>query len=142
MTFIKSGVKEGVVGPVGLQGDPMKIPFSLNRLLPVAVAAMALVVSVGALLPATVFADDDDHDRARQALLAGKVLSLRDVLDNVMADYPGEPVEIEFEEEDGVYEYEIKLLQPAGNIIKLKVDASTGEVIGLKGRGVQFKEKK
>jgi hypothetical protein len=33
-------------------------------------------------------------------------------------------------------------LQPAGNIIKLKVDASTGEVIGLKGRGVQFKEKK
>ncbi len=120
----------------------MKIPFSLNRLLPVAVAAMALVVSVGALLPATVFADDDDHDRARQALLAGKVLSLRDVLDKVMADYPGEPIEIEFEEDDGVYEYEIKLLQPAGNIIKLKVDASTGEVIGLKGRGVQFKEKK
>ena len=139
---MKSGVKEGVAGPVGLQGDPMKIPFSLNRLLPVAVAAMALVVSVGALLPATVFADDDDHDRARQALLAGKVLSLRDVLDKVMADYPGEPVEIEFEEEDGVYEYEIKMLQPAGNIIKLKVDASTGEVIGLKGRGVQFKEKK
>ncbi|WJJ92676.1 PepSY domain-containing protein [Neopusillimonas aromaticivorans] len=119
----------------------MKIPFSLNRLLPLAVAVMALVVSVGALLPATVFADDDDHDRARQALLAGKVLSLRDVLDKVMADYPGEPVEIEFEEDDGVYEYEIKLLQPAGNIIKLKVDASTGEVIGLKGRGVQFKEK-
>ena len=139
---MKSGVKEGVAGPVGRHGDPMKIPFSLNRLLPVAVAAMALVVSVGALLPATVFADDDDHDRARQALLAGKVLSLRDVLDKVMADYPGEPVEIEFEEDDGVYEYEIKLLQPAGNIIKLKVDASTGEVIGLKGRSVQFKEKK
>ncbi len=119
----------------------MKMPVPLNRFLPAAVVAMALVAVAAAVLPATVLADDDGQGRARQALLAGKVMSLRDVLDKVMADYPGEPVEIEFEEDDGIYEYEIKLLQPAGNIIKLKVDASTGEVIGLKGRGVQLKEK-
>lgn len=108
------------------------------------ISALLLAVLLFALaLPMAVFADDDDDPgRARQALQAGKVLPLRAVLDRVAVDYPGEPVEVDFEEDDGIYQYEIKLLQPAGNIIKLKVDASTGEVIGLKGRGIQFKGKK
>ncbi|ROT45770.1 PepSY domain-containing protein [Pusillimonas sp. NJUB218] len=82
---------------------------------------------------------DNDQDRARQALLAGKVLPLRVVLDKVESQYPGDPVEIEFEEDDGLYLYEIKLLQSAGNIIKLKVDAQTGEIIRVKGRGIERK---
>ena len=82
---------------------------------------------------------DNDQDRARQALLAGKVLPLRVVLDKVESQYPGDPVEIEFEEDDGIYLYEIKLLQSAGNIIKLKVDAQTGEIIRVKGRGIERK---
>ena len=105
----------------------------------VSVLLAAVLLLAFAAVPSVGFADDDDHDRARQALLAGKVMSLRDVLDNVMRDYPGEPVEIDFEDDDGIYLYEIKLLQPAGNIVKLKVDARTGEVVGMKGRGVQFK---
>lgn len=80
---------------------------------------------------------DDDQDRARQALLAGKVLPLRVVLDKVESQYPGDPVDIEFEEDDGIYLYEIKLLQSAGNIIKLKVDAQSGEIIRVKGRGIE-----
>ena len=40
-------------------------------------------------------------------------------------------------EDDGIYLYEIKLLQSAGNIIKLKVDAQTGEIIRVKGRGIE-----
>ena len=60
----------------------------------------ALLVAFLGWTPVAVRADDD-HDRARQALLAGKVMPLREVLDRVAADYPGEPVEIEFEEDDG-----------------------------------------
>lgn len=83
---------------------------------------------------------DDDQDRARQALLAGKVLPLRVVLDKVESQYPGDPVDIEFEEDDGLYLYEIKLLQSAGNIIKLKVDAQSGEIIRVKGRSIERRE--
>lgn len=78
-----------------------------------------------------------DHDHARRALLSGEVLSLRQVLDLVERKYPGEPVEIEFEQDDGLYLYEIKLLQPAGTILKLKVDAATGKVLKVKGRDIE-----
>lgn len=78
-----------------------------------------------------------DHERARKALLSGEVLSLRQVLDRVAGEYPGEPVEIEFEQDDGIYVYEIKLLQPSGTILKMKVDARTGNVIKVKGRGIE-----
>ena len=83
--------------------------------------------------------DRDDQDRARQALLEGKVLSLREVLDIVSRDFPGEPVEIEFEEDDGVYMYEIKLLQSAGTILKLEVNAENGQVLQIKGRNIQYR---
>lgn len=79
----------------------------------------------------------NDHDRARQALLSGEVLSLRQVLDLIAREYPGEPVEIEFEHDDGLYVYEIKLLQPAGALLKMKVDATTGKVIKVKGRDIE-----
>ncbi len=79
----------------------------------------------------------EDHDRARQALVSGEVLSLRQVLDIIAAKYPGEPIEIEFEDDDDLYVYEIKLLQPAGSVLKIKVDARTGEVIKVKGRGIE-----
>jgi len=81
--------------------------------------------------------DHKDHERARKALMSGDVLSLRQVLDLVNRDYPGEPVEIEFEDDDGVYVYEIKLLQPAGSVLKMKVNATTGKIIKVKGRDIE-----
>ena len=41
---------------------------------------------------------------------------------------------LEFERDDGIYLYEIKLIQPSGTLLKLEVDAITGELIKLKGR--------
>jgi Predicted membrane protein len=98
---------------------------------------MLLAVVLG-LLPAIGHTDGHkDHDRARKALLSGEVLSLRQVLDIVAREYPGEPVEIEFERDDEVYVYEIKLLQPSGSILKMKVDAANGKVIKVKGRDIE-----
>ena len=57
-------------------------------------------------------AGEDDHDRARQALQDGKIPALR-VLDRVERDYPGQVVKVEFEEDDGEFIYEIRLLQAA-----------------------------
>jgi uncharacterized membrane protein YkoI len=101
-----------------------------------------VLAAVASVFPLLSFADSDrdDHDRARQALLEGKVLSLRDVLDKVSRDFPGEPVEIEFEEDHGVYSYEIKLLQAQGAILKLEVNAENGEVLRVRGRHIRNKD--
>jgi len=105
------------------------------RIMSVAAMALAAVLAVSPLAGHT--REHKDHDRARQALLSGEVLSLRQVLDVVAREYPGEPVEIEFEHDDGLYVYEIKLLQPSGSILKMKVDAATGKVIKVKGRDIE-----
>ena len=75
-----------------------------------------------------------DHDRARQALEAGEVLPLRVILERVERAYPGQIVEVELEREHGRWEYEIKLLRSGGSLVKLKVDARDGSILGVKGR--------
>jgi uncharacterized membrane protein YkoI len=51
-------------------------------------------------------------------------------------------VKVEFEEDDGLFLYEIRLLQPGGNLVKLKIDARDGSVLGIKGRDIQFRNKR
>lgn len=112
-----------------------------GRRLMTAMAAFAMAAPLLALPVSGMAGDDDrgshhrsDHEEARRALLSGEVLSLRQVLDVVARDYPGEPIEIEFEHDDGMYLYELKLLQASGRIIKMKVDAATGKIISVKAR--------
>lgn len=98
--------------------------------------ALALALAIG---PGAGRADESDHEQARQALQAGKVLPLRSVLDIVERDFPGQVVKVEFEEDDGIFLYEIRLLQPGGSLVKLKIDARDGTVLGMKGRDIQFR---
>ncbi len=107
--------------------------FSQPRRL-LAFAAVAALAAPLLALPVTSVAHDRDHEDARRALLSGEVLSLRQVLDIVAREYPGEPVEVEFERDDGIYLYELKVLQPSGRIIKMKVDAGSGKIISVKAR--------
>ena len=74
----------------------------------------------------------DDHDKARQALVQGKVQPLRTVLEKVERDYQGQAVKVEFDEDDGRYIYEIRLLQNDGRMAKLKVDAMDGKVLEVR----------
>ena len=50
-------------------------------------------------------------------------------------------VKVEFEEDDGEFIYEIRLLQSGGGLIKMKIDARDGKVLGVKGRDIQFRGK-
>jgi uncharacterized membrane protein YkoI len=56
------------------------------------------------------------------------------VLALVEKTHPGQAMEVELESEGGQWQYEIKLLQPNGRLMKLKVDARTGEVLKRKTR--------
>ncbi len=85
------------------------------------------------LTPAGTWAGDkDDHDRARAAVQAGEVLPLPTLLERLQRTHPGQVLELELEREDGRWIYEIKLLQPDGQLVKLEVDAATAQVLTLK----------
>ena len=78
---------------------------------------------------------DDDHARAKAAREAGKIVSLQAILDRVQAEFTGSPVEVELDDEDSRWIYKVKLLAPAGAIVRLEYDARDGRLLSVKGRG-------
>lgn len=87
-------------------------------------------------VPPGLLADDRDHDRARKALEAGEILPLRTIIDRLDRDYPGQILEVELERDDGQWIYEVKLVRDKGAVIKLKLDARDGTLLGIKGRDI------
>jgi len=79
------------------------------------------------LVPA--LADDDDHDRARDAVERGAILTLTRILDIVARDTPGRIIDVELDEDDGQYIYEIEIIDHEGRIAELKIDAANGRII-------------
>jgi uncharacterized membrane protein YkoI len=77
-------------------------------------------------------ADNADHDRARQAVEAGNVLPLRTILEQVEREYPGQVMEVELDREKGEWVYEVKLLRKGGALMKLKIHARDGTILGFK----------
>jgi uncharacterized membrane protein YkoI len=95
-------------------------------------AALALTLfGAGASLAS----DAHDHDRARQALEAGEILPLRTILERVERDHPGQIMEVELERKDTGWIYEVKLLKTGGVLVKLKINARNGTVLGSKEKG-------
>ena len=97
--------------------------------------ALLGLLAGGLVAGAPLHAEPNDHDLARQALQQGKVLPLRTVLEQVERDYQGQVLEVELDRDDGMFIYEIKLLAPGGNLMKMKLDAATGKVLGIKQKG-------
>ncbi len=73
-----------------------------------------------------------DHELARQALESGQILPLREVLDRLERSHPGKVLEVELEHDEGLWIYEIKLLQADGSLLKIKLNAKTAEVLKVK----------
>jgi len=92
-------------------------------------------VALGVLLSGTAFADSDKQDIAREAMLAGEVAPLSQLLSVVEKTYKGDVLKVELEDEDvrkwggtgegKMFIYEIKLLTFDGNLVKLKYDAKS-----------------
>lgn len=100
------------------------------------------VLSTLAVVLATVLASppvlaDSEQDRARAAVQAGKVLPLKTLLERLEREHPGQVLEVELEQDDGRWIYEIKLLQPGGRLVKLELDAASGAVLQRKERALK-----
>jgi uncharacterized membrane protein YkoI len=112
---------------------PMKAaPNWSMRALPGVLLVLALVLSSGAAQAQG--KGHDDHERAQAAVLAGQVLPLHTLLERVARLHPGQVLEVELERDHGRWIYEIKNLQADGQLVKLELDARTGEVMSKRAR--------
>jgi hypothetical protein len=110
----------------------------MPRRLP-ATAGLLAVLLCGPLWLASA---DADHDLAREALEAGRILSLSEILERARAQFAGEFLEAELEREDdgplaGRLVYEIELLGPDGAVTELYLDAATGELLRAHGHDLE-----
>lgn len=119
---------QGVKNTRTTSNTPLTIWRLAASLLPATLALCAAVGHGNALA-----SDKGDHVRALQAVQSGQVLPLAKVLALVEKAHPGQVLEVELEHEKQ-WQYEIKLLQPDGRLMKLQVDARTGEVLKRKTR--------
>lgn len=98
------------------------------------VTAMLMVLLAGSFPATRAFASPNDQERATQAVQAGEILSLRAILERLEQTQPGQVLDVEFEQQKGVWIYELKILKAGGRLQKLKIDAKTGEIISNRER--------
>ena len=73
--------------------------------------------------------DDDDQDEARSAVRNGDATALRDILLEVKKKYSGDVVHVGLKRRSHRLVYMIKLIDPAGKMLLLRVDAKSGAIL-------------
>jgi uncharacterized membrane protein YkoI len=106
------------------------------------IALGAIGLLVGALASSEVAASTrsvaraSDHDWARDAVRAGEIRSLAEILKRMEREFVGQVLEIELERDDGRIVYAVELLTPAGHVVELTYDARTGVLLETEGQGL------
>lgn len=72
-----------------------------------------------------------DHERARDLLEQGKVLSLDEIMKRTTIGFPGKVLEVELEEEDGLIVYTVEFLDEHGTVMEMVINARSGEIISV-----------
>lgn len=76
--------------------------------------------------------DDHDHDRALIAVQRGEVLPLEKVLATLSATEKGTVVGVKLVQDDGKWQYRMKMIGNDGRLRKIAIDAKTGAVLSSK----------
>lgn len=58
-------------------------------------------------------------------------ISMTDALNKAQAKYPGKPVDVELENEDGYLIYEVEVVGPNRSVMELDVDAGNGAILKM-----------
>ncbi|MCZ0812925.1 MAG: PepSY domain-containing protein [Pseudomonadota bacterium] len=99
------------------------------RPLPLALALLLPLLAVSTALASG--DDDDDHDRARAALERGAILPLAEIAAIAQTAYGGRLIEVEFDEEDGRFIYELEMIRADGQMIEVEIDAASGRILKM-----------
>lgn len=74
-----------------------------------------------------------DQKRAKDALKNGKARPLPEILQAVSGQYPGKVIDVRLNRRSDVLMYDVKLITPEGKLIRVRVNAASGTIVGIKG---------
>ncbi|HYB11751.1 MAG TPA: peptidase [Alphaproteobacteria bacterium] len=81
----------------------------------------------------------DDHELAREALTSGQIRPLGEIVNSVQSRCRGKVIEVELErtsrEGGDLWLYQLRMMMPKGDILRLDVDAATTQILKVKGQG-------
>lgn len=89
------------------------------------IARVRTVLAVFLALALPPAAADDDAERARAGVEAGRYVPLEDIIRHARSRFPGRVVEVELDDD----EYELEILQDDGTKVELEYDAITGKLL-------------
>lgn len=103
------------------------MPFKLNRI-------VVISVSAGFLLSFLLLVNQSSHAeeslaKARALSESGEILSLEKIIASAKSIKSGDFLEIELERKNGIYVYEVEILDENGQVWELKFNANSGELI-------------
>ncbi|MEZ5925972.1 MAG: hypothetical protein R3D57_16500 [Hyphomicrobiaceae bacterium] len=74
-----------------------------------------------------------DYKRAQKAVKSGKSRPLPEILGSVASQYPGKVVDVRVSRYTSALMYDVKVITPAGKLIRVRVAAETGAIVNVKG---------
>ncbi|MGF1701505.1 hypothetical protein L4D09_14500 [Photobacterium makurazakiensis] len=80
---------------------------------------------------------DEDHDDVMQAVQQGLIQPYSALQEVVSKQLRGRIIKVELEEDDDIWIYELKLIDPNNNIVKVEYEARTLSIIEIKGRALE-----
>lgn len=84
---------------------------------------------------------DEDHDRARNAVTAGQIKPLKEIVGDVQRRCGGTVIEVQLEqgssEGSPAWLYQLDMMMPTGDVLLLDVDAATTQILQVKGHGAE-----
>jgi uncharacterized membrane protein YkoI len=90
-----------------------------------------LVLAVGTINFPSRAGDDISHDKIRELVKRGELLSLISIMELYPEKQYGKLLDLETEGEHGTVIYELKFLRADGRLTKLKIDARNGALLKL-----------
>jgi uncharacterized membrane protein YkoI len=111
----------------------LKMHSSLSSFFTMSLFALLLTL-VSGMSPVAIASSPHDHEKARTAFEKGEIKPLSFILDIAAKDYPGDVLEVELENENKKWIYEIKILTKNNVLQKVKIDAKNGSVITVKSK--------
>ena len=94
----------------------------------------AITALLGVLLLAAAgvaAAADDDHITARKLRESGQIMPLEKIVERARSEKPGEVLETELDRDNGRYVYEVEIVDEAGQVWEIELDAATGALIKM-----------
>lgn len=95
------------------------------------ISIATVVIGLG-LVGKPSYADEYDQQAARRLVDEGVILPLDTLLASLRKRYPGRVLKVDLEKDHGRWVYEIELLDGAGNVWELEVDAAKGTLLERK----------